>query len=330
MIGQGKPWTRSIAVAVLAFAMVGFARPSQAQDYPVRPITLVVPFAAGGGNDVIARLVAEKMSRTLGQQIIIDNKGGAGGSVGTRQVAKSPPDGYTLGLGGTGTLAIAPSLYPNAGYNPRKDFAPIGLIATGGMVVLVHPAVPIHSISELIAFAKKNPKQLNYASAGAGSGIHLAAVLFASLAGVELTHIPYKGTGPALNDLIGGHVGLYFSSLAPAISQVKDNKVRALAVTAGKRSAQFPDLPTVIEAGLPGYEAVLRYGIVAPAGTPRPIVDKLAAAMKQVAQNADVQRRFQIAGARCLASTPEEAAAHGAKERPMWREMVKVSGAKAE
>jgi tripartite-type tricarboxylate transporter receptor subunit TctC len=196
--------------------------------------------------------------------------------------------------------------------------------------VLVHPGVPIHSIGELIAFAKKNPKQLNYASAGAGSGIHLAAVLFASLAGVELTHIPYKGTGPALNDLVGGHVGLYFSSLAPAISLVKDNKVRALAVTAGKRSAQFPDLPTVIEAGLPGYEAVLRYGIVAPSGTPRPIVDKLNAALRAALTAPEIQTRLAADGAEVLMSTPEEYAADIDAEETKWSQIVRASGAKAE
>jgi tripartite-type tricarboxylate transporter receptor subunit TctC len=329
MPSQGKPRAALTALAVLAFAAVG-PRPSVAQDYPSRPITLVVPFAAGGGNDVIARLIAEKMSRTLGQQIIIDNKGGAGGSVGTRMVAKSPPDGYTLGLGGTGTLAIAPSLYPNAGYNPRKDFAPVGLIATGGLVVLVHPGVAVTSISELIAHAKKHPGQLNYASAGSGSGIHLAAVLFASTAGIELTHIPYKGTGPALNDLIGGHVALYFSSLAPAIGLVQEKKVRALAVTAGKRSAQFPDLPTVAEAGLPGYEAVLRYGIVAPAGTPRPIIDKLNAALLAALTAPDIRARLAADGAEVLMSTPEGYAADIDAEETKWSQIVRASGAKAE
>ena len=244
-----------------------------AQDYPSRPITLVVPYAAGGGNDVMARIVAEKMSKSLGQQIVIENKGGAGGSIATRQVAKAAPDGYTLGLGGTGTLAINPTLYPNVGYDPRKDFAPVGLIATVALVVLVHPRSRRRSIPELIALAKREPGKLNYASAGAGSGIHLGAELFAHMAGIKLTHIPYKGSSPALTDLLGGHVAIYLSSLPPAISLVKEGKVRALAVTGPKRSAVFPDLPAVAEM-LPGYEAVLHYGIVAPAGTPQPIIDE--------------------------------------------------------
>src|SRR2546423_10576677 len=177
-----------------------------AQDYPTRPITLVVPYAAGGGNDVMARIVAEKMSKSLGQQIVIENKGGAGGSIATRQVAKSAPDGYTLGLGGTGTLAINPTLYPNVGYDPRKDFSPVGLIATSALVVLVHPSIEARSIAELIALAKREPGKLNYASAGSGSGIHLGTELLAQMAGIKLTHIPYKGSSPALTDLIGGQV----------------------------------------------------------------------------------------------------------------------------
>src|SRR5450631_4599967 len=208
--------------------------------YPSRPITLIVPYAAGGGNDVMARGVAIPMSKTLGQPIVIENHGGAGGSIGTRQVATAAPDGYTLGLGGTGTLAIDPTLYPNAGYDPRKDFAPVGLIATGPLVVLVNPSLPVHNVQELIALAKAQPGKLNYASAGKGSGIHLGTVLFADTAGIDITHIPYKGSGPALTDLLGGHVAIYFSSLPPAIALIKEGKVRALAVTGPKRAALLP------------------------------------------------------------------------------------------
>ena len=258
-------------VAVAAFLLAILAAPAAAQDYPSRPITLIVPYAAGGGNDLMARTAAEKMSKTLGQQIVIENRGGAGGSIATRQIAKAEPDGYTLGLGGTGTLAINPTLYANVGYDPRKDFAPVGLIATSALVVCVHPSLPARSIPELIALAKKEPGKLNYASAGTGSGIHLGTEYFATRAGIKLTHIPYKGSSPALTDLIGGHVAIYFSSLPPAVGLVKEGKVRALAVTSTKRSPIFPDLPTVAEAALPGYEAVLHYGIVAPAGTPRAI-----------------------------------------------------------
>jgi tripartite-type tricarboxylate transporter receptor subunit TctC len=319
---------KRIAAALVAALLVAGA--AQAQDYPTRPITLVVPYAAGGGNDVMARIVAEKMSRTLGQQIVIENKGGAGGSIATRQVAKAAPDGYTLGLGGTGTLAINPTLYHNVGYDPRKDFAPVGLIATSALVVLTNPQVAATSIPELIALAKREPGKLNYASAGVGSGIHLGAELFATMAGIKLTHVPYKGSSPALTDLIGGHVSIYFSSLPPAIALVKEGKVRALGVTGSKRSGIFPDLPTVAEAALPGYEAVLHYGIVAPAGTPRPIIDKLSAALKAALAEPDVRERIIADGAEPLAGTPEDYAADIDREETKWSAIVKVSGARVE
>ena len=319
---------KRIAAALIAALLVTGA--AQAQDYPTRPITLVVPYAAGGGNDVMARIVAEKMSRTLGQQIVIENKGGAGGSIATRQVAKAAPDGYTLGLGGTGTLAINPTLYHNVGYDPRKDFAPVGLIATSALVVLTNPQVAATSIPELIALAKREPGKLNYASAGVGSGIHLGAELFATMAGIKLTHVPYKGSSPALTDLIGGHVSIYFSSLPPAIALVKEGKVRALGVTGSKRSGIFPDLPTVAEAALPGYEAVLHYGIVAPAGTPRPIIDKLSAALKAALAEPDVRERIIADGAEPLAGTPEDYAADIDREETKWSAIVKISGARVE
>jgi tripartite-type tricarboxylate transporter receptor subunit TctC len=299
-------------------------------DYPNHPITLIVPYAPGGGNDVLARGVAEPMSKALGQPIVIENHGGAGGSIGTRQVAKSAPDGFTLGLGGTGTLAIDPTLYPNAGYDPRKDFAPVGLIATGPLIVLVNPSLPAHNVQELIALAKAQPGKLNYASAGKGSGIHLGTVLFADTAGIELIHVPYRGSGPALTDLLGGHVSIYFSSLPPAIGLVKDGKLRALGVTGLKRSPILPDVPTVAEQGLPGFEAVLHYGIVAPAGTPRPIIDKLNAALRAALNTDDVHRRIATEGAEPLPTTPDEYAADIDREETKWSALVKKAGAKAE
>jgi tripartite-type tricarboxylate transporter receptor subunit TctC len=314
-------------VAVLSLALAGA---TAARDYPSRPITLVVPYTAGGGNDVMARIVAEKMSKSLGQQIVIENKGGAGGSIATRQVARATPDGYTLGLGGTGTLAINPTLYPNVGYDPRRDFAPVGLIATSALVVLVHPDVAAKSIAELIALGKREPGRLNYASAGSGSGIHLGSELLAQMAGIKLTHIPYKGSSPALTDLLGGHVAIYLSSLPPAIALVREGKVRALAVTGPARSPVFPDLPTVAEAALPGYEAVLHYGIVAPAGTPQPIIGKLNAAMRAALAEPDVRERIIADGAEPLPTTPAEYAADIDREETKWSAIVKMSGAKVE
>ena len=316
--------------SVFVAALIVAAAPALAQDYPTRPITLIVPYAAGGGNDVMARIVADKMGAALGQPIVVENRGGAGGSIATRAVAHAPADGYTLGLGGTGTLAIDPTLYPNVGYDPRKDFAPIGLIATSALVVLVHPSVPAKTIPELIALAKQEPGKLAYASAGVGSGIHLGAELFAYMAGIKLTHVPYKGSAPALTDLLGGHVQIYFSSLPPAIGLVQDGKVRALAVTGPERSKIFPDLPTVAEAALPGYAAVLHYGIVAPARTPKPVVDKLAAALSTAIASPDVARKIATDGAEIMGMTPAEYAADIDREEAKWSEVVRRSGAKAE
>jgi tripartite-type tricarboxylate transporter receptor subunit TctC len=318
---------RSFIALAAVVATLGGAR-AQVEDYPNRPITLVVPYAAGGGNDVMARIVGEKMSKTLGQQVVIDNRPGAGGALATRQVAKAAPDGYTLVIGGTGSLAVNPTLLPNVGYDVRKDFAPVGSIGSSAMIVIIHPTVPAKSIPELIALAKKDPGKYTYASAGVGSGIHLGAELFAYMGGIKLVHVPYKGTGPALTDLLGAHVTMYFSSLPSAIGLVKEGKVRALAVTGAKRSNVFPDVPTVAET-LPGFEAVLRYGIVAPAGTPRPIVDKLNAALRQALAQPDVIARMARDGTDSVSSTPEEYAADIDREERKWSEVVKRSGATA-
>jgi tripartite-type tricarboxylate transporter receptor subunit TctC len=270
-------------------------------------------------------VVADKMSANLGQRIVVENRGGAGGTIATRQVAKSEPDGYTL-LIATSSLAINPSLYPNIGYDPRKDFAPIGLIASSSNVVLVHPSVPARSIAGLVVLAKQQPGKLDFASTGTGSSVHLAAELFAAMAGVKLNPVPYKGTGPALTDLIGGHVAIMFSPIAGAVGIVRDNKVLALAVTGPKRTALFPDLPTVAEAGLPGYEAVLHYGIVAPAGTPRPIVEKLNAALNAALASDDLKHRLSIDGAEPLPSTPEQYLADIGREEAKWSEIIRKSG----
>ena len=321
---------RRDVITLLGGAAIAWPFAARAQaDYPTRPITLIVPYAAGGGNDVLARSVAEPMSKTLGQPVVVENHGGAGGSLGTRQVAKSAPDGYALGLGGTGTLAVDPTLYANVGYDPRKDFSPVGLIATSPLIVLVNPSLPAHNVQELIALARRQPGKLNYASAGLGSGIHLGTVLFAETAGIELTHIPYKGSGPALTDLLGNHVAIYFSSLPPAIGLVKEGKLRALGVTGLKHSPIFPDVPTVAEQGLPGFEAVLHYGIVAPAGTPRPIVDKLNAALRGALNSEDVHKRIATEGAEPLPTTPDEYAADIDREETKWSALVKKAGLEA-
>lgn len=329
-----KPATK-LTLAFLSLAAATIAAASSvssvlAQDFPSRPITLVVPYAAGGGNDAMARIAGELMSKPLGQQVVIENRGGAGGSIATRAVAKAAPDGYTLVIGGTGTLAINPTLYGNVGYDPRKDFAPVGLIGTSQLVILVNPSVPAHSVKELIAYGKANPGKLNYASAGVGSGIHLSTEYFRYAAGIEMTHIPYKGSGPALTDLVGGHVNLYFSSMPPAIGLVKEGKVRALAVTGPARSPIFPDVPTVAEAALPRFEAVLHYGIVAPAGTPRPVINRLNEALRNAVLSDELKQKLAADGTEPLASTPDEYAADIDKEETKWSDIVKKSGAKAQ
>ena len=300
-----------------------------AEDYPARPIMLVVPYPPGGGNDVIARIIAGKMSAALGREIVVENHGGAGGTIATRQVARAAPDGYTL-LVATSSLAINPSIYPDVGYDPRKDFAPIGLMAMSQNVLLVHPAVAATSVQELIARAKAEPGRLTFASTGGGNSVQLAAQLFAEMAGVRLTQVPYKGNAPALTDLLGGHVDMMFSPLPAAVGLVRDGKVRALAVTGSRRSPLFAELPTIAEAGLPGYESELHYGIVVPAGVPRPIVDKLNAALRGALAAPDVAQRFAALGAEVLASTPEAYAADIAAEEAKWSPILRKAGVKAQ
>ena len=319
-----------IIAALLLLALAALLpRLATAEDFPSRPITLVVPYAAGGGNDVIARAVAGRMSAVLGQQIVIENRGGAGGTIATRQVAKAEPDGYTL-LIATSSLAINPSLYPNVGYDPRKDFAPIGLIASSSNIVLVHPSVPVRSIAELIALAREQPGKLDFASTGSGSSVQLSAELFAAMAGIRLNHVPYKGSAPALNDLVGGHVAMMFSTMASAVGLARSDKVRALAVTGARRSQLFPELPTVADAGLPGYAAELHYGIVAPAGTPAAAVARLNAALNVALRDDGVRGRLATDGAEAQPSTPAEYAADIAAEELKWSDIIRRAGVKGE
>ena len=304
---------------------VALAAAAPAQDYPLRPITLVVPYPAGGGNDLIARVVAEKMSAALGQPMVIENRGGAGGTIATRQVARVAADGYTL-LVATSSLAINPSIYPNVGYDPRADFSPIGLMAASQNVLLVHPSVAAASVGELIARAKEAPGRLTFASTGGGNSVQLAAELFASMAGVTLTQVPYKGNGPALSDLLGGHVAIMFSPLPGAVGLVKDSKVRALAVTGGRRSPLFPDLPTIAEAGLPGYGTNGWFSVVVAAGTPRPIIDKLNGVLMAYLKRPDVQDRLNALAITPLTSTPEELEKFIPAEIEKWAKVVKDAG----
>jgi tripartite-type tricarboxylate transporter receptor subunit TctC len=320
----------AIAAALTAVAvLVTTTFQAAAEDYPARPVTLIVPFAPGGSTTIVARIIAERMAETLGQQIIIDNRPGAGGTVGSRQVAKSAPDGYTIVLGYTGTLAIGPSLFPNVGYDVRKDFAPIGRIASAPNTLAVHPSFAVHSVPELIAYAKANPGKVNYGSAGVGTVGHVGGELLATRAGIKLTHIPYKGTGPAMTDLLGGHILMSFAPVPAVHESARSGLLRLIAVTSLTRSALEPDVPTIAET-LPGYEAVLRYGLAAPAGTPRPIVDRLNKELNAALASKEVRDRLAVEGAEPLPSTPEEYGADIDREEAQWSKVVKASGAKPE
>jgi len=320
-----------VVAAFIAFAAItfGIGRHAEGADYPARPITLIVPYPAGGGNDVIARLVAAKMSQNLGQPIVIENRGGAGSTIGTRDVARSAPDGYTL-LIATSSLAINPALYPDVAYDPKKDFAPIGLIATSPNFVLVNPAVPVRSVADLIALARKDPGKIDFASTGTGTSTHLAAVLFSAMADVKLSAVPYKGVAPAITDLLGGQVALMFCPMASVVGQVRAGSLRALAVTGAKRSSLFPDLPTVAEAGLPGYAAELHYGLVAPAGTPQDVIAKLNGALNHALADAEVKSRLAADGTETLPGTPDAYAADIAGEEAKWGAIIKATGTTAQ
>jgi tripartite-type tricarboxylate transporter receptor subunit TctC len=327
---MSQPWS-SILLAAALVAGVGLqAAPAAAQDYPNRPITLVVPFPPGGSTTIVARIVADKMSEALGQSMVIDNRGGAGGTIGSRAVSKSEPDGYTILLGYSGTLAIGPSLYGNVGYDPRKDFEPIGRIGTAPNTLVVHPSFPVHSVAELIAYAKANPGKVNYGSAGIGTVSHVCGEYFANVAGIKLTHIPYKGTGPAIIDLLGGHIPMAFAPVPATHENTQSGKLRMLAVTSAVRSSLLPDVPTIAEAALPGFEAVLRYGLVAPPGTPRAIIERLNAALNAALASEEVRARLAIDGAEPLPGTPADYGADIDREETQWSKVVKASGAKAE
>jgi tripartite-type tricarboxylate transporter receptor subunit TctC len=315
--------------ALGAFCVVTFliaaAFAAAAADYPTRPITLIVPYPPGGGNDVIARLVAAKMSTRLGQPIVIENRGGAGSTIGTRDAARSPPDGYTL-LIATSSLAINPSLYPDAAYDAKKDFAPIGLIGSSPNLVIVPPSSPLHSIADLIALGHAQPGKLDFASTGTGTSTHLSGQLFAAMAGIKLTAVPYKGVAPALTDLMGGQVALMFCPMASVVGLARSGQVRVLAVTGAQRSQLFPEAPTVAEAGLPGYVAELHYGLVAPGGTSPDIIAKLNTVLNDALADGGVGDRLAVDGTVTLPGTPQAYADDIAGEEAKWAAIIRSAG----
>jgi len=292
---------------------------------------LIVPYPPGGGVDAMARVVADKLSAALGQQVVVENRGGAGGTIGTRQVARAAPDGYTLLLGHTGTISINPSLYGDrAGHDPRKDFAPIGLVASMPVALLAHPSFPARSVAEFIALAKKEPGKLNLGTSAVGTGGYMCAELFKSVANADVAIIPYKGTAPVMNDLIGGHVPVAFGVLPPALGNLKAGNLRAIAVTSRKRFSGLPDVPTFDESGMPGFEAVLHYGLLAPAGTPKDIVDRLSAELVKLVDTDDVKARIHNEGGDPMTSTPGEYAADIDKEEAVWSGLVHKLNLKVE
>ena len=319
----------AVLTALIAAVSAG-AAPAAAQTYPSRPITLVVPFPPGGSATIIARIIADKMSEGLGQQIVIDNRGGAGGSIAARQVAKSAPDGATLLLAFTGTLAVSPLIFANVGYDPRKDFAGIGLIGMAPSVLAVNPSVPARSVADLIGIAKAEPGKIQYGSPGIGTTNHLAGELLAAMTGIKITHIPYKGTGPAITDLLGGHIAMMFAPIPAAHGNVSAGALRALGVTSLKRSSLWPDIPTVAEAGLPGFEVVQRSTLLAPAGTPRTIIERLNKELNAVLATEEVRKRLAVEGGEPVPGAPEEYAADIDREETRWSKLVATIGLKGE
>lgn len=324
--GRGAAWARRLAVVAFAGALGG----ANAQDYPARPIRYVVPFTAGGGGDIIIREVAQRLTARLGQTVIVDNRAGAGGSLGTEIVARAAPDGYTLLMANVAPMAINVSVYKKLNYDPLKDFAPVTTLASFPNILVLHPSVPAQTLPQLIALARAKPGQLTYASAGAGSTTHLAAEFFKSRAGVDLIHVPYKGGGAALIDLVAGQVTLYFSSLPAALPMVRSNRLRALGVTGLARSIAAPDVPTIAESGFPGFEAVTWIGAVAPAGTPAAIVTRLNKELVEIMQAADMRDKMMAQGAEPMTNTPEQFSAYIKTETAKWAAVVKQAGIAAQ
>ena len=326
------PRAAAVAAAALIIILCGLALSGRvsAQDYPTRTVTLVVPYPPGGGVDAMARVVAEKLTGALGQQVVVDNRAGGSGLVGTRAFIKSPPDGYTLFLGHTGSISINPSLYANAGFDPRKDFTPIGLIASMPVALLAHPSFPAKTIGDVVAIARKEGAAFNIGTSAVGTGGYLSAELFKATTGIDAAIIPYKGTGQVMNDLLGNHVPVAFGVLPPALGNLQAGTLRAIAVLGPTRFSLLPDVPTAGESGLPGFESVLHYGLLAPAGTPRPVVDRLNAALRALVETPEVKQRIQAEGGDPLTSTPEEYATDIDREETKWGALVRRLNLKVE
>jgi tripartite-type tricarboxylate transporter receptor subunit TctC len=309
-------------------ALFALASAHAADTYPERPIRIIVGVPAGGTPDVMARMVTAGMSKVLGQPLVMDNRGGAGGMIGTETAAKAAPDGHTLLVSSPGPLAILPHVHRTLGYEPLKDFVPIGLIASNPFLLITHPSVPAKSVKELIAAAKAQPGKLNYASAGNGAANHLAMELFKSMAAVDITHVPYKGAPQAVSDVLAGHMSMMFNSIPPVLGHIKADRIRALGVGASKRAAQLPDVPTISEAGVPGYEAITWFGLLAPAKTPKPVLVKVSDAFAKVINAPDTRAALESQGAEPGSANASEFAALIRRDYAKYAKVVKFAGLK--
>jgi tripartite-type tricarboxylate transporter receptor subunit TctC len=321
---------RIMAFAAVVATLLCVSQSAGAADYPSRPVMLVLGFAPGGPSDVMARIFSKKLEALLGQPVVIENRTGAGGNVAAQSVARATPDGHTLLLGNSGILAANVSLYKRPGFDPEKDFIPITLLGIQPNVLVVNPTIPARTFAELIAFAKANPGKVSYASGGSGSSPHLSGELLKTDAKIDIVHIPYRGTGPALQDIIAGHVHMMFSSVSPVLPQLQAGLLRALGVSSLKRTALLPDVPTIDELGMPGFEATAWHGLVAPAGTPKDVVATVQRAMTTTLRDPELRKSFTELGVDIPSTTPEEFAAYIRAEIPKWAAIVKASGATLE
>jgi tripartite-type tricarboxylate transporter receptor subunit TctC len=324
--GSEVPKKGLLLLAILALQLPTPA--AVAAEYPTRPVTLIVAFTPGGPSDVIARIIGKRLHEMLGQPFVIDNRPGAGGNIAAEAVANAAPDGYTLLMGNNSILATNASLYKKLNYDPERDFMPIGLIGTQANILVVNPSVPANSMAELIALAKQKPRQLNYASSGHGAAAHLAGELFRTEAKVDIVHVAYKGAAPALQDVVAGHVQMMFATAASAVGLIRDGKVRPLAVTTPKRTTLLPDLPTVAELGIPGFDATTWHGLVAPAGTSKEIIGTLHYAMTTALDDPSVRKSLVDLGVDIVGSSPREFEAYIQSEIPKWAGVIKASGAR--
>jgi tripartite-type tricarboxylate transporter receptor subunit TctC len=315
-------FVKTFAAALAVVASI----PQALAAFPDKPITLIVPFPAGGATDAMARLTAERLGRQLGQTIIVDNRAGAGGSIAAEAVKHAPADGYTLFFATTGTMVINPYIYKRLKYEPLKDFAPIGAVASSGNVLVVNPSVKATSVKELIALAKANPGKLTYGSSGIGSSSHLSGALFAQMAGVDIVHVPYKGSAPALNDFLGGRIDMMFDTASTHMPNVKAGKVRAFAVTSSRRMATVPGVPTIAEAGLPGYDVTIWYGVVAPAATPKPIIDRVEKALSAALAAPDMGKALEGLDAEPMPQNAAEFGAFMRTENVKWKTTTAAAG----